>query len=100
MKNIGLSNQKYLTVGDNHRIYTATWIHEEQKFLFVEVTDQTLLEIMEPNLSFEQDMTITVNTGIDYYENIYKLSKDETGTIKSSLIAIGLLNNSFYGNAN
>lgn len=67
MKNIGLKNKTYISIGDNNRIYTDTWIHEEQKFLFSEVTNPDLLKVMEPNVAFDNGMTITVNTGIDCY---------------------------------
>ncbi len=100
MNNIGLRNRTYVSIEDTDRIYTATWIHEEQKFLFSEVTNPPLLKVMESNVTFENGMTITVNNGIDYYENIYRLSKDESGNVKSTLIAIGLLNSIFYGNVN
>ena len=100
MKNIGLKNKTYVSIEDNNRIYTVTWKHEEQKILFSEVTNPDLLKFIEPNVAFENGMTITVNSGIDYYENIYRLNKDDAGNVNYTLIAIGLLNNNFHENVN
>jgi len=90
MKNINLSNKGCAILEDNGKTYFAVWIHEKQKLIFKEFTNPMEKGSLSPNFTFENGMNVIVNSGIDYYENIYSLSRDEIGKIKPTLIAIGL----------